>query len=92
MTYLLLDSIFSLWIKHDDAYLVLQLGMQKRLHPALHYISAAQFLSDITWLYGALKQSIVGRGCFVIHEYKKHQNGLLTWKCLLDTYCYDYIQ
>ena len=87
--YILLDSMARLWIKHGDPGTVLLMGMQQRLHPCLSNITTNQFISDIVWLYGALQQSLTGRGRNIVMEYETSQDGILTYRKFIATYRYD---
>ena len=55
MGYLPHESTVALWIKHGDPEIVLRIGMAKKVHTSMNYISSSQFLSDVVWLYGALQ-------------------------------------
>ena len=89
MGYLLHDMTAILWIKHGDPEIVLRIGMAKKVHTSMFYISQAQFLTDVVWLYGALQQAITSRGRNIIRKFEHTQDGILAWKCLIDTHRYD---
>ena len=89
MGYILNEGVAALWTLHGDPQVVLRIGMAQKIHQSLHYISHAQFLSDVVWLFGALQQSITGRGRQLIRRYEHTQDGIIVWKALLDTYRYD---
>ena len=86
MSYLLLNSVILLWLKHGVPKVVLQAGIQNNLHPSLAFISPSQFVNDVIWLYGAIQQSIIGRGRSIVRQHADNQDGLLAWKQLLDTF------
>ena len=86
MSYILMDEIARLWMKHGNAETVLLLGMQRKLHPALHCVSPSQFINDVVWLFGALQQAITSRGRKIIMEYKDTQDGICTWRKFVATY------
>ena len=73
MGYLLLDSIPLLWLKHGKPTIVLKSGIQCRLHPSLHHVSASQFILDIVWLFGAMQQSVITRGRNVVESPKAEE-------------------
>ena len=75
--------------KYGDPQALLRIGTTQKVHQSLKYISNAQFLSDIVWLYGALQQAITGRGRNIIKKFENTQDGILAWKYLVDTYRYD---
>ena len=87
--YILLDSVARLWIKHGSAKTVLLIGMQRQLHPSLHFISESQFNTDVVWFFGALQQAITQRGRSIIMEYEAQQDGICTWRKFLKTYRYN---
>ncbi len=62
--------------------------MGQQLHPSLHYISPSQFLCDIVWLFGAMRQSITTRGKNIVQRYELDQDGIITWKCFIQTHRY----
>ena len=76
-------------MKYGDARVVLTAGIQCGLHSCLRFISPSQFHSDILWLYGACKQSILHRGRSIVLEHEFQQDGLLTWKRIKDTFHFD---
>ena len=53
------------------------------------YISVDQFYCDVSWLYGALKQSLSHRGKELIRLHDRSKDGLVVWKVLLATYRYN---
>ena len=89
MSYLLLDSIAVLWLAHGVPKVVLQMGIQNNLHSSLAYISPSQFVSDVNWLFGAIQQSIIGRGRSIVMQHAATQDGILAWKQLLAMFQYD---
>ena len=90
MGYLLNEKVAILWIKHGSPEVVIRIGMAQRVHTSCHFITPAQFATDVMWLHGALLQSIQGHhGKSLIRKYEHTQDGILAWKCLIDTYCYD---
>jgi len=89
MGYILTEKIAVLWLCHGDPTIVLQTGIQRKIHPSLIHISPSQFLIDIVWLYGAMQQSITGRGNAIIRDHEDTQDGILAWKRFLQTYRYD---
>ena len=89
MSYLLLDSIAVLWLTHGVPQIVLQIGIQNHLHSSLEYISPSQFVNDVNWLFGAIQQSIIGRGRSIVMQHAATQDGILAWKQLLATFRYD---
>ena len=89
MGYLLLDTTALLWLKYGNPYQVLKIAVAKRIHPSITMISPTQFTSDIVWLYGAMQQSITGRGKNIVRKHEHTQDGILAWKCFVDTYRYD---
>ena len=62
MGYLLHEQITFLWIKHGEAEAVLSIALKMNLHNSLKRISSDQFLNDIMWFYGALKQLLKEEG------------------------------
>ena len=86
MGYLLLDKVAQLWLKYGSETVVLKCALKKKIHPSLHHISPSQFICDVVWLYGALQQSITGRGKAIIRDQEDTQDGILTWKRFIDTY------
>ena len=89
MGYLLLDSFMSLWMQHGEPLTILQIALEKGLHHSLKNITPDQLLNDVTWLYGALKQSLPGRGRDCIHMHEHTQDGIITWLEFLDKYRFD---
>ena len=89
MSYLLTPLISKLWLKHGDYKVVLCLGRQRSNHPGIHYITSAQFSSDISWLFGALKQSLWLHGKELVRQHESTRDGLVVWKAFLDSYCYN---
>ena len=77
MSYLLHKGIAMLWLKHGDPQFVLRIRMAQKVHQSLHYISQAQFPSDIVWLYSALQQAITGRGRNIVRKFEHTQDGIL---------------
>ena len=88
MGYLICDKIATLWLTYGNPEIVLKLGIIQRIHPGLIHISCAQFESDVAWLYGAMKQSITGRGYALIKYHEATQDGILTWRQFISTYRY----
>src|SRR5210317_274479 len=84
--YILKDELHRLWVKHGDLKRVLLIGIRTRIHPFLSFISVNQFLFDIVWLYGALQQSLPGKGSTIVKSYERSQDGILVWKKFLATY------
>src|SRR5210317_407023 len=84
--YILKDELHRLWVKHCDPNRVLLIGIRTKLHPFLFFISVNQFLFDIVWLYGALQQSLPGKGSTIVKSYERSQDGILVWKKFLATY------
>ncbi len=80
MGYLLLDKVAMFWLKYGNETVVLKIALQKKVHPSLHHISPSQFITDVVWLFGAMQQSITGRGKSIIREQEETQDGILTWK------------
>ena len=89
MGYLLLDEIHIHWLQYGDLKDVLEYGITNNIHQSLHHISPTQLADDITWLFGAMKQSIVGRGRNIILDHEATQDGILAWKRFVDTFRYD---
>ena len=87
MGYLLNEKVAILWSKHGAPEVVIRIGMAQRAHTSLHFITPGQFATDVMWLHGALLQSIQGHcGKSLICKYEHTQDGILAWKCLVDTY------
>ena len=80
MGYILLDEIALLLLKHEDATVVLIMAMQRGVHPCLHHVSAKQFIEDVVWLFGAMKQAITNRGKTIIQQHEKSQDGMSAWR------------
>src|SRR5210317_247294 len=81
--YILEDELHRLWVKHCDPNRVLLIGIRTKLHPLHSFISVNQFLFDIVWLYGALQQSLPGKGSTIVKSYEHSQDGILVWKKFL---------
>ena len=84
--YILKDELHRLWVKHGDPKRVLLIGIRTKIHPFLSFILVNQFLFDIMWLYGALQQSLPGKGGTIVKSYECSQDGILVWKKVLATY------
>src|SRR5210317_2334555 len=67
--YILKDELHRLWVKHGDPKRVLLIGIRTKIHPFLSFISVNQFLFDIVWLYGALQQTLPGKGSTIVKLY-----------------------
>src|SRR5210317_1780142 len=77
--------LHRLWVKHSDPKRVLLIGIRTKIDPFLSFISVNQFLFDIVWLYGALQQSLLGKGSTIVKSYECAQDGILVWKKFLAT-------
>ena len=86
---LLHDGIGRLWLKCGSPEKVLMLGMQRKLHPHLQCVTAKQFVMDITWLHGAMQQSITGRGNSHVLRHEPTQDGLCCWKEFITAFRHD---
>src|SRR5210317_1344650 len=84
--YILKDELHRLWVKHGDPKRVLLIGNRTKINPFLSFISVNQFLFDIVWLYGALQQSLPGKGSTIVKSYEHSQDGILVRKKFLATY------
>ena len=84
-----LEDIALLWLKHGDATVVLSMAMQRGSHPCLHHVSAKQFIEDVVWLFGAMKQAITSRGKTIIQQHEKSQDGTSAWRSFHTKHCCD---
>src|SRR5210317_519909 len=84
--YILKDELHRLWVKHGDPKRVLLIGIRTKIHSFLSFISVNQFLFDIIWLYGALQQSLPGKGSTIVKSYERSMDKILVWKKVLATY------
>ena len=87
--HILLNDIYLLWCAWGNAEILLTMGMQRKIHPSLHNVSAEQFKLDLHWLFGAMKQAITGRGRTIIQLHEETQDGIVAWhefvtKCRYD--------
>ena len=89
MGHILLDEIALLWLKHGDATMALGVAMQRGVHPCLRHVSAKQFIEDVVWLFGAMKQAITGRGKIIIQQHERSQDGTLVWRSFQAKHCHD---
>ena len=89
MGYILLEEIALLWLKHGDATVVLSMAMQRGVHPCLRHVSAKQFIEDVVWLFGAMKQAITNRGKTIIQQHEKSQDGMSAWRSFHTKCCCD---
>ena len=56
---------------------------------SLNYITEEQFMYDINWLFGALKQAIGnGRGSDIVLRYESSQDGIAVYHTLFNKFCY----
>ena len=59
MSYLLLPPFIVTWLKHGQSpRKTLQIARSRNVHFCLRFVSDVQLLSDISWLFAALKQAL----------------------------------
>ena len=88
MSYLLIPELALLWLKFGNHQVVINIARKKKLHHSVDHIEEHQLANDISWLYGALKQSLKKRGKAIVRHYQKSRDGLAVWKQFLDTFRY----
>ena len=89
MGYILFDAIGAIWSQFKDAETVLRMATAQRVHISLFHITPHQLLNDMSWLFGAMQQSITGRGNHIIRKYESSQDGIMCWKCFVKKYRYN---
>ena len=89
MGYILFDAIGAIWSQFKDAETVLRMATAQRVHISLFHITPHQLLNDMSWLFGAMQQSITGRGNHIIRKYESSQDGIMCCKCFVKKYRYN---
>ena len=88
----ILDPIFhSLWFKHGtptNASDVLGLANIMKVSQDIKYISEEQFFIDLSYLYGALKQSLKFQGSDLINKENQTKDGIAVLFKLYQRYKY----
>ena len=89
LIYIIQPAFITLWLQHGVIYQVLGLVRRMNLSYSLNYISEEQFVYDLNWLFGALKQAIgTGRGSEIVLKYEASQDGIAVYHALFDKFYY----
>ena len=89
LTNIIQPPFIALWLKYGVVSQVLGLARRMNISHSLNYITEEQFMYDINWLFGALKQAIGnGRGSDIVLRYESSQDGIAVYHTLFNKFCY----